>query len=128
MCDCSEAGRRPGIRPWKERRRKAEGRELGVDSQRDSMSEGSQAAAGHRCLARLGGLRCFGSGFTGVGPEGRRGGGGGHCYLPQMRVLQEGRRVTTSDYLLNPQECLLFALFFVPLVFNGLLYGHMCGN
>lgn len=127
MCDCSEAGRRPGIRPWKERRRKAEGRELGVDSQRDSMSEGSQAAAGHRRSARLGACDALvlGSQVWGLREEGGR---GGHCYLPQMRVLQEGRRVTTSDYLLNPQECLLFALFFVPLVFNGLLYGHMCGN
>lgn len=125
MCDCSESGRRPGIRPWKERRRKAEFRELGVDSQRDSMREGGQAAAGHCCLARLGGG--VGSQVWGpreeVGEEGRR-----RCYLPQMLLLQEGRRVTTSDYLLNPQECPLFALFFVPLVFNGLLYGHMCGN
>lgn len=39
-----------------------------------------------------------------------------------------GRRVRTSDCLLNPLECPFLSLFFGPLVLNGLLYGHMCGN
>lgn len=68
-------------------------------------------------------------GSTGVGPQGISGGRRErHCYLTQMHVLQEGRRVKTSDYLLNPLECPFLTLFFGPLVFNRLLYGHMCGN
>lgn len=60
-------------------------------------------------------------------PEGRSGGGGTVIFL-RCTCTRRGRRVTTSDYLLNPLECPLFALFFVPLAFNRLLYGHMCGN
>lgn len=70
-------------------------------------------------------------GSTGAGPEGRSGGrreGGRPGYLTQAHVLRGGRRVRTSDYLLNPLECPCPTLFFGPLVFQGLLYGHMCGN
>lgn len=38
-------------------------------------------------------------------------------YLTQMHVLQERRRVRTSDCLLNPLECLHCALFLGPLCF-----------
>lgn len=71
-----------------------------------SQASGQQAGLGQLLLL----------GPTGVGPEGRSG-GRRPGYLTQMHVLQERRRVRTSDCLLNPLECLHCALFFGPLVF-----------
>lgn len=39
-----------------------------------------------------------------------------------------GREEGQNFRLFNPLECPCFALIFGPLVFHGLLYGHMCGN
>jgi hypothetical protein len=98
------------------------------DSRREGGREGGQVGAGRSHLAWSGrpGLPSFlGPQVWGLREEVRE---EGYCYLPQMHVLQKGRRVRTSDYLLNPLECLFVSLFFGALVFNGLLYGHMCGN
>ena len=71
-----------------------------------SQASGQQAGLGRSC-----------SWVHRCGARGEKWGERRPGYLTQMHVLQERRRVRTSDCLLNPLECLHCALFFGPLVF-----------